>query len=145
MRTAKTLIRLGGYPGWSESSLGAQPHCWFCHVAAHMEVLAFPDADVKRVAQWSAHWPLSSFYLFFLSFFLSWYTLKHLRNTYMYIKWRYNGTHVVTCFRVRGVITILIFNDFGILRLRFEPTTLIWIFRRSERLTHSKRYGHIQE
>ena len=32
MRTAKTLIRLGG----SESSLGAQPHCWFCHVAAQI-------------------------------------------------------------------------------------------------------------
>ena len=36
MRTAKTLIRLGGCPGWSESSLGAQSLCWFCHVAAHM-------------------------------------------------------------------------------------------------------------
>ena len=35
MRTAKTLIRLGGCPGWSESSLDAQPLCWFCHVAAH--------------------------------------------------------------------------------------------------------------
>ena len=23
------LIRLGGCPGWSKSSLGAQPHCWF--------------------------------------------------------------------------------------------------------------------
>ena len=39
MRTAKTLIRLGGCPGWSESLLGAQPQCWFCHVAAHMYVL----------------------------------------------------------------------------------------------------------
>ena len=36
MRTAKTLIRLGGCPGWSESSLGAQPHCWFCHVVAQI-------------------------------------------------------------------------------------------------------------
>ena len=36
MRTAKTLIRLGGCPGWSESSLGAQSLCWFCHVAAHV-------------------------------------------------------------------------------------------------------------
>ena len=36
MRTGKTLIRLDGCPGWSESSLGAQPHCWFCHVAAHI-------------------------------------------------------------------------------------------------------------
>ena len=32
----RRLIRLGGCPGWSESSLGAQPHCWFCHVAAHL-------------------------------------------------------------------------------------------------------------
>ena len=23
-------------PGWSESSLSAQPHCWFCHEAAHL-------------------------------------------------------------------------------------------------------------
>ena len=29
MRTAKTLIRLGGCPGWSESSLGAQSFAWF--------------------------------------------------------------------------------------------------------------------
>ena len=27
------LIRLGGRQGWSESSLGAQPLSWFCHVA----------------------------------------------------------------------------------------------------------------
>ena len=33
--TAKSLIRLGGYPGWSESSLGAHSFCWFCHVVAH--------------------------------------------------------------------------------------------------------------
>ena len=37
-RTEKTLIRLGGCPGWSESSLGAQPFCWFCHEAAQMFV-----------------------------------------------------------------------------------------------------------
>ena len=36
MRTANTLIRLGGCPGWSESSLGAHSFFWFCHVAAHM-------------------------------------------------------------------------------------------------------------
>ena len=35
MRTAKTLIRLGGCPGWSESLLGAHSFCWFCHVAAY--------------------------------------------------------------------------------------------------------------
>ena len=31
----RRLIRLGGCPGWSESSLGAHSFCWFCHVAAH--------------------------------------------------------------------------------------------------------------
>ena len=35
-RTAKTLIRLGGCPGWSESLLGAHAFCWFCHEAAHI-------------------------------------------------------------------------------------------------------------
>ena len=33
------LIRLGGCAGWSESSLGAQSLCWFCHVAAHLSLL----------------------------------------------------------------------------------------------------------
>ena len=36
MRTAKILIRMGGCPGLSESALGAQVFCWFCHVVAHM-------------------------------------------------------------------------------------------------------------
>ena len=36
MRTAKTLIRLGGYLGWSESSLGAHAILLiFSHKAAH--------------------------------------------------------------------------------------------------------------
>ena len=37
MRTAKTLIRLGGCPGWSESSMGAHSFCWFCNVAAQVQ------------------------------------------------------------------------------------------------------------
>ena len=36
MRTVKTLIRLDGRPGRSESSLGAHSLCWFCHVAAQI-------------------------------------------------------------------------------------------------------------
>ena len=35
-RTAKTLIRLGGCPGLSECSLGAQSFRWFCHEAAQL-------------------------------------------------------------------------------------------------------------
>ena len=38
-RTAKTLIRLGGCLGWSESSLGAYSMCWFCHVVAHIIII----------------------------------------------------------------------------------------------------------
>ena len=38
MRTAKTLIRLGRCPGWSESSMGAHSFCWFCHVAAEIDI-----------------------------------------------------------------------------------------------------------
>ena len=30
------FIRIGGRPGWSESSLVAHSFCWFCHVAAHI-------------------------------------------------------------------------------------------------------------
>ena len=36
---ADTLFRLDGCPGWSESSLGAQSLCCFCHVAAHNLIL----------------------------------------------------------------------------------------------------------
>ena len=32
----RRLIRLGGYPGWSESSQGAHSFCLFCHEAAHL-------------------------------------------------------------------------------------------------------------
>ena len=41
----RRLIRLGGCPGWSESSLGAQSFCWFCHEVTQMVVtmkLVFP-------------------------------------------------------------------------------------------------------
>ena len=38
MRTAKTLISLGGCPGWSESSLGAQVILLVCRAAAHFVV-----------------------------------------------------------------------------------------------------------
>ena len=46
MRTAKPLIRLGGCPGWSESSLGAHSFCWFCHVVAHIR---YPSGKRSRL------------------------------------------------------------------------------------------------
>ena len=70
MRTVKTLIRLGGCPGWSESSLGAHSFCWFCHVAAHMVLCSFPPLialrkwhllqqcplDICLATMWDATW-----------------------------------------------------------------------------------------
>ena len=44
-RTAKTLIRLGGCPGWFEASLGAHSFCWFCHVAAHLFLPKTPNGN----------------------------------------------------------------------------------------------------
>ena len=37
----RRLIRLGGCPGWSESSLGTQSCCWFCHEVAHLGSLRY--------------------------------------------------------------------------------------------------------
>ena len=47
----RRLIRLSGCPGWSESSLGAQPHCWFCHVAAQLERDGFGEVTAKQNIQ----------------------------------------------------------------------------------------------
>ena len=48
MRTAKTLIRLGGCSGWSESSLGAQSLCWFlsCRGSDNIDV---PGKGYRRI------------------------------------------------------------------------------------------------
>ena len=51
MHTAKTLIRLGGCRGWSESSLGAHSLWWFCHEAAHICFFAYkplPDEKLEK-------------------------------------------------------------------------------------------------
>ena len=50
MWTAETLIRLGGCPGWSESSLGAHSLCWSCHVTAHFcPVVLQYDLWIKKL------------------------------------------------------------------------------------------------
>ena len=41
MRTARTLIRLGGCQGWSESLLSAHSFCRFCHVADNIYMKTF--------------------------------------------------------------------------------------------------------
>ena len=46
------LIRLGGCPGWSESSLGAQPHCWFCSCRS--------SNSAEVVQMWALPWLLVS-------------------------------------------------------------------------------------
>ena len=39
---------LSGWPGWSESSLGAHTFCWFYHVAAHFTLSYIPDKKKKE-------------------------------------------------------------------------------------------------
>ena len=78
MRTAKTLIRLGGCPGWSESSLGAQPLCWFCHVEAQIsgiKVKVLKGCDVKRYVE-KFFWLVNRFWRV---------TLKHKLITHSFL------------------------------------------------------------
>ena len=64
--TAKTLIGLGGSPGWSESALCPQPLCWFSRVAAqlsyHVHLQTFTMiimwfADVEHCPVFSTYGP----------------------------------------------------------------------------------------
>ena len=55
MRTAKTLIRLGGCPGWSESSLGSHSFCWFCHFAAYIIMVSTISVIPKMKSQIWCH------------------------------------------------------------------------------------------
>ena len=64
-RPAKTLIRLGGCPGWSESSLGAKSLCWFCHVVTQV---SFPWEHPKEGKR---QYPFITFLWFFLFLFVS--------------------------------------------------------------------------
>ena len=47
----RKLIRLGGCPGWLETSLGAQPLCWFCHEVADLYFTHF-----DKVYEWQSSW-----------------------------------------------------------------------------------------
>ena len=46
----KTLIRLGGCPGWSASSLSAQSFCWFCNEAAHIYIAKYSYSILSKVS-----------------------------------------------------------------------------------------------
>ena len=46
--SARQRLRLGGCPGWSESSLGAQSFCWFCHEAAHLLTYKLKSRNAAR-------------------------------------------------------------------------------------------------
>ena len=49
LSTHRRLIRLGGCPGWSESSLGAHSFCWFCHVMAQLYMCLHVFSSLTRV------------------------------------------------------------------------------------------------
>ena len=60
MQTAKTLIRLGGCPGWSESVLCAHSFCWFCHEVAH-SILEFLLYLAQIIILEHYQWNLANF------------------------------------------------------------------------------------
>ena len=75
IRTAKTLIRLGRCPGWSEYSLG----CWFCHAAIqllfekcryrispYLKKRTFLSASpsISLIWKWVIHIPYNCFLIF---------------------------------------------------------------------------------
>ena len=99
-RIAKALIRLGGCPGGSESSLGAQSFCWFCHEAAQL--------PLSRAVWWP---PAVMFVIVFLDhtvffvwknfFFFSYH--KTLKNSdtrkiaVLILKFKQCGSTIVSC------------------------------------------------
>ena len=48
LNAQRRLIRLGGLPDWSESSLGAHSFCWFCHVTAQMTMVYFCNKSLSK-------------------------------------------------------------------------------------------------
>ena len=55
MQTVKTLIRLGGCPGWSESSMGAQPFCCF-----YTALFGSDDISLRVISDWPFNEPIES-------------------------------------------------------------------------------------
>ena len=53
----RRLISLGRCSGWSESSLGAQSFCWFCHKAAHICISARCGSSIGSMSAWHASSP----------------------------------------------------------------------------------------
>ena len=45
----RRLIKLGGCPGWSESFLGTQSFCWFCHEVAHFSYIRLTNGWLWRL------------------------------------------------------------------------------------------------
>ena len=78
LRAQQRLIRLGGCPGCSESSLGAQPFCWFWHVAAHMN--KHPDQSLS-IDYYSSSVAFSATFLTFRPF---WFNKDQINN----VKWK---------------------------------------------------------
>ena len=86
LHAVNALIRLGGCTGWSESSLGAQSLCWFCHEAAHL----YSEFHSQSLGGgWTERWSLESEGLLWLqqdrerwmphvAFLFSFFSLSHL-------------------------------------------------------------------
>ena len=106
MRTAETLIRLSGCPGWSESSLGAQSFCWFCHFSIYhcwwwYFIWHIKDSllDLSIFLEWWYFiWHIEDS-LLDLSIFLEWwYFIWHIKDSWLdlsiFLEWWYFIWHI---------------------------------------------------
>ena len=89
--------RLGGCPGWSESSLGAHSFCWFCHVMAHMDNVHFilrlsraNNRDLTGRNVWDTLYPTWSLVHVCLHVHLDYYTCQLLYHR-LQIFWEIHG------------------------------------------------------
>ena len=101
MRTAETLIRLGGCPGWFESSLGAHSFCWFCHVAAQITFY-----KTMKYEQWSVKYELWTLKCRFPMFSIHKITFCHHRSFVVLthdLKWY---SQLATCICLSWIFTI---------------------------------------
>ena len=107
MRRAKTLIKLGGCAGWSESSLGAQPFCWFCHVAGHTCIHLDPNIQDTCIHEHIKIYPCIlgsrntrtyhclSFYFINLKEYISSIMLCRKKNVFAFSWTKYLGSRTV--------------------------------------------------
>ena len=129
MRTAKTLIRLGGYLGWPESSLGAHVILLFLSFGGSYHVAWNPLSAQRRLwsdladsqTDLSIRWAHISFFFGFVVWRLIYRSLVHPDLSWVFRResssparvWRKTSVFVVFLFGFN-----VVFNNFSVISRR---------------------------